>query len=101
MPGKIRLDLNSSAFLDDFLGLTAGELARIGKALKRLRSLDWETFHRHPGFRWEEVGHIRAPNGGAAHSLRLSKKYRALAYRDGDYLRMLSLHLDHDSAYEG
>ncbi len=44
---------------------------------------------------------FQARNGKPAHSFRLSQKYRALAYREGDYLRVLSLHLDHDSAYKG
>ena len=101
MPGRVLLDLNSPGFLDDFLDLDRAELARVSKALKRIRSVDWETLLHHPGFRWEQVQHIRAPNGATSHSLRLSQKYRALAYRDGDYLRIVSLHLDHDSAYDG
>jgi len=34
-----------------------------------------------------------------AHSLGLSQRFRALAFREGDYLCLMSLHLDHDSAY--
>ncbi|MDA4132947.1 MAG: hypothetical protein OK454_07465 [Thaumarchaeota archaeon] len=101
MAGKVVLDLNNPVFLDDFLTLDRSELARVVKALKKIRSMDWDTFVKHRGSRWEEIGHIAAPNGNPAHSLRLSQKYRALAYREGDYLRVLSLHLDHDSAYEG
>ena len=100
MPGKILLDLKNPVFLDDFFSLDKTELARVAKALKKIRSMDWETFVKHRGSRWEEIGHIEAPHGGPAHSFRLSQKYRALAYRDGDFLRLLSLHLDHDSAYE-
>lgn len=97
----ILLDLNSPVFLDELLSLDPTELSRVAKGLKKLRSMDWPTFLRHPGFRWEAIGHIKAPNGQPAHSFRLSQKYRALAYRDGDFLRVLSLHLDHDSAYKG
>ncbi|MHB8878010.1 MAG: hypothetical protein ACYC8T_30305 [Myxococcaceae bacterium] len=87
MAGRVILDLNSPVFLDEFLSLDKAELARVVKALKKIRSM-------------EEIGHILAPTGKPAHSFRLSQKYRALAYRDGDFLRVLSLHLDHDSAYE-
>jgi hypothetical protein len=55
--------------------------------------------YRHTGFKWEAIRHIRTPNGATAHSLRLSEKIRAIAYRDGDFLRIISLHLDRDSAY--
>ncbi len=101
MASKVVLDLNNPVFLDEFLALDKTELARVTKALKKIRSMDWETFAKHRGSRWEEIGHIEAPNGRPAHSFRLSQKYRALGYRDGDFLRVLSLHLDHDSAYEG
>jgi hypothetical protein len=98
---RILLDLNSPVFLDDFLALDNTELARVARALKKIRGMDWETFIRHRGSRWEEIGHIEAPNGRPIHSFRLSQKYRALAYREGNFLRVLSLHLDHDPAYEG
>lgn len=101
MAGKVVLDLNNPVFLEAFLGLDKTELTRVAKGLKRIRAMDWETFLKHRGSRWEEIGHIDAPNGRPAYSLRLSQKYRALAYRDGAFLRVLSLHLDHDSAYEG
>jgi hypothetical protein len=99
--GRVVLDLNDPVFQDDLFSLDKSELARVVKALKKIRSMDWDTFVRHRGSRWEEIGHIVAPNGHPAHSFRLSQRYRALAYRDGDHLRVLSLHLDHDSAYEG
>lgn len=34
------------------------------------------------------------------YSFRFSKKYRATAYRDNNYLVMLALFVDHDSAYK-
>lgn len=104
MPGgadRIRLDLNSPKFQEVFLRLEASELKQVVAALRKLSSLDWETFYGHPGFRWEAIDHIATPNGAKAHSLRLSRKIRAIAYRDGEYLRLVSLHPDHDSAYEG
>ncbi len=100
MATRVRLDLNAPEFLDELLDLDKTELARVMKALKKLRSMDWETLQSHRGTHWEEIGHVLAPNGKPAHSLRLSQKYRALAYRDGDFLRLISLHLDHDSAYQ-
>ena len=42
----------------------------------------------------------RAGPGGAVDSIRLSQQIRAIGYRDGDFLRLVSLHPDHDSAYE-
>jgi hypothetical protein len=41
-----------------------------------------------------------APNGIKVYPLRLSQRICALAYRDGNFLRFLSLYPGHDSAYE-
>jgi hypothetical protein len=97
---RVRLDLNSPEFQDVFLRLGLNELKQVVAALHRLRGLDWTALYKHTGFRWEGIEHLKAPNGGKVYSLRLSQKVRALAYRDGDFLRLISLHPDHDSAYQ-
>lgn len=96
---RVKLDLNSPAFQDVFLLLELSELKRVVSSLERLRALDWNALYRHTGFKWEAIRHIRTPNGATAYSLRLTEKIRAIAYRDGDFLRIISLHPDHDSAY--
>ena len=96
---RVRLDLNSPEFQDVFFRLELSELTQVVGSLRRLRELDWNTLYRHPGFKWEAIRHIRTPNGATAYSLRLSERIRAIAYRDGDFLRLVSLHPDHDSAY--
>jgi len=95
----VRLDLNSPEFQDVFFRLELSELKQVVGALRRLRELDWTTLYRHTGFQWEAIRHIRTPSGATAYSLRLSEKIRAIAYRDGAFLRIVSLHPDHDSAY--
>jgi hypothetical protein len=97
---RIRLDLNSPAFQEIFFLLEASELKQVVASLRRLRELDWSTLYRHTGFHWEAIEHLNAPNGAKVCSLRLSRRIRALAFREGDFLRFLSLHPDHDSGYE-
>ena len=97
---RIRLDLNSPVFQDVFFRLQAEELKQVVASLRRLRELDWDSLYRHTGFRWEALEHLKAPNGAKVYSLRLSQRVRAVAFRDGDFLRLISLHPDHDSAYE-
>jgi len=82
-----------------FFRLELSELKQVVGALQRLRDLDWSTLYRHTGFQWEAIRHIRTPTGATAYSLRLSERIRAIAYRDGAFLRIISLHPDHDSAY--
>ena len=87
-------------FQDDFFTLETTELKQVVAALRRLRQMDWESVYSHSGLNWEALDHIKTPNGAKAYSLRLSRKMRAIGYRDGDFLRLVSLHTDHDSAYE-
>ena len=96
---RVRLDLNSPEFQEVFFRLETAELKQVVASLRRLSELDWAAIHRHTGFQWEAVKHLKAPNGAGVYSLRLSQKVRALAFRDGHFLRFVSLHPDHDSAY--
>jgi len=96
---RVRLDLNSPEFLDVFLRLEVAELKQVVASLRRLQGLDWSAVYRHTGFKWEAIRHIRTPSGATAYSLRLREKIRAIAVRDGDFLRIVSLHPDHDSTY--
>ena len=96
---RVKLDLNSPEFQEVFFRLELSELKQVVGALRRVPELDWNTVYRHTGFKWDAIRHIRTPNGATAYSLRLSEKIRAIAYRDGDFLRIISLHPDHDSGY--
>jgi hypothetical protein len=97
---RVRLDLNSPEFQDVLFQLESAELKQVVASLRRLGRLEWATSYRHTGFHWEAIEHLRAPNGARVYSLRLSQRIRALAYGDGDFLRLLSLHPEHDCAYE-
>jgi len=96
---RVRLDLNNPQFQDGFFTLEAAELKQVVVALRRLRQMEWDAVYSHPGLKWEAVGHIATPTGAKACTIRLSRKVRAICYRDGDFLRLVSLHPDHDSAY--
>ena len=96
---RVKLDLNGPEFQEVFFRLELSDPKQVVGSLRRLRELDWNTVYRHTGFEWEAIRHVRTPNGATAYSLRLSEKIRAIAYREGDFLRIISLHPDHDSAY--
>ena len=42
----------------------------------------------------------RTSSGGAVASIRITEKFRARVTRDGVFMRFISLHPDHDSAYK-
>ena len=97
---RVRLDLNSPEFQEVFFRLEVTDLKQVVASLGRLRELEWNTLYRHTGFQWELIEHVKGPNGAKVYSLRLSQRIRAIAFRDGDFLRLTSLHPDHDSAYK-
>ena len=99
-PKPVRLDLNSPEFQDVLFRLDQEDLRQVVAGLRRLRELDWNSLYRHTGFRWEAIEHLKAPNGSTVYALRLSQRIRALAFRDSEFLRFVSLHPDHDSAYQ-
>jgi hypothetical protein len=96
----VRIDLNSSEFQDVFFRLEVDDLKHVMAGLRRLRAMDWNTLYRHPGFRWEAIEHLSVPGQPKIHSIRFSQRIRAIGFRDGDCLRLTSLHPDHDSAYD-
>ena len=97
---RIRLDLNSPEFQDVFFRLEAADLKQVVSALRRLRELDWNELYRHTGFQWEAMEYLKAGGGDKVYSLRLSQRIRAVGLRDGNFLRLVSLHPDQDSTYE-
>jgi hypothetical protein len=98
-PALVRLDLNSPEFQAQFFALERTMLSQVVEVLDRLRKLAWIDVSRSPGLKWEKIGRT-APNGEPLYSLRITQKVRAVGFREGDYLRLVSLHADHDSAYK-
>jgi hypothetical protein len=99
-PERIRLDLNDIEFQEDLFNLSKENQANLLSTLRRLSQMTWDQVYRDPGLRWEAVRIRTGPKGGRLYTLRISRGFRAVAYREGQWLKILSLHPDHDSAYE-
>jgi len=100
----IQLDLNNPEFQANLLALEkseAGPLATVSvlKTLRLLQAMNWDQLQSSKGLRWELIQSRQGPAGQRLYSLRISRSCRAVAWRDGPWLRLLSLHPDHDSAY--
>lgn len=91
---KVLLDLNTPGFLDDLFDLDAPEVKKVFKTLKKLRGLTWNEVFRDRGLNWEEV-----KSTPGKYTIRLSQSYRAVATREGGWMRFAALHQDHDGAY--
>ncbi|TMH88315.1 MAG: hypothetical protein E6H42_02855 [Betaproteobacteria bacterium] len=97
---KVRLDLNGEIFQKTWLQLDKSERDRVTDTLKKLLQLTWDQLYRDPGLKWEKVSSIKPPQGiDAIYTLRITRSRRATAYRQGDFLRFLTIEPDHDAAY--
>lgn len=96
----VRLDLNNPVFQRDLFALQKAERHAALEMLAKLRQLSWNQLYRDKGLRWEKIVSVKPPAGiDALYSLRITQARRAVAYRDGGFVRLLSIPRDHDATY--
>lgn len=89
--GSVRLDLNNPVFQENLLGLQKPERHAALEPLSKLRQMTWNQVYRDSGLKWEKIASIKPPPGiDAIYSLRITQSRRAIAYRDGDFIRLLT-----------
>ena len=97
---KVRLDLNNPVFQEQLLMLQKPERHAALDTLNKIRQLTWNQLYRDPGLKWEKITSIKPPKGmNSLYSLRISRARRAIAHRDSDFIRLLTIAPDHDAAY--
>lgn len=97
---KVLLDLNNPLFQAQLFGMQKPERHAAFDTLNKIRQLTWTQVYRDSGLKWEKISSIRPPDGvDALYSFRLNQSRRATAFRDGRYLRLLTVAPDHDSTY--
>lgn len=96
----IRLDLNNLVFQENILSLQKPERHAALDTLNKIRQLTWNQLYRDNGLKWEKVVSVKPPAGvDAIYSLRITQSRRATAFRDSDFIRLLTIAPDHDSTY--
>jgi hypothetical protein len=100
MSGLVRPDLNNPEFQRQLFSLQSDQTLAVISALKKISQLTWEQVYKDKGLRWEAIESRTRKNGTRLYSFRITQKFRALAHREGEWMRCVSLHPDHDSAYE-
>lgn len=95
----VRLDLNNEVFQRHLFALQSVQQRAVLNTLRKLSAMTWQQVYTDRGLRWEAILSRTGPHGLRLYSLRLGKGFRAVAVREGEWLRLLTLHPDHDSAY--
>jgi hypothetical protein len=88
-----KVDFSDIQVLEQLIRLEKAQQLAVLKTMRKLMQLTWQQVYRDSGLNWEAVG-----NGD--YTIRINLKIRALVHRVGDYVQFVSLHPDHDSAYE-
>jgi hypothetical protein len=96
---SVQLDLNNPVFQRQWFALPKEAQWRVLGTLRKLAGMTWGQAYQDRGLRWEVVHTRPGLHGGRLYSFRISRGFRGLAYREAPWMRLLSLHPDHDTAY--
>ena len=98
--GLVRLDLNNPIFQANLLDLQKLDRHSALETLNKLRRMSWGQIYRDNGLKWEKIISVAPPAGiTSLYSFRITQSRRATAYRDGDFIRFLTISSDHDATY--
>ena len=96
----VLLDLNNPVFQENLFALQKPERHAALDTLCKIRQMTWPQVYRDNGLKWEKIVSVRPPAGiDAIYSLRITQARRATAFRDGQFMRLLTVASDHDSTY--
>lgn len=96
----MKIDLNYPPFQKDLFSLNKTELAAFIRTAKKIVKMDLTQIQQSSGFNLEKIRHMTDPAGRILYSIRVSKSFRAVVTIESAFLRFVSLHPDHDSAYK-
>ena len=97
---RVRLDLNNPVFQESLSTLQKLECHAALDTLDMLRQMTWNQVYRDRGLKWEKIVSVKPPPGiDALYSMRITQARRAVACRDGEFVRLLWIAPDHDSTY--
>jgi hypothetical protein len=96
----VKVDLNFPPFQNDLFSLNKNELVAFIRTSKKLTKIDLDQIQKSSGFNLEKIRTMKSPAGKTLYSIRVTRSFRAVLAIENDYLRFVSLHPDHDSAYK-
>ena len=95
----MKIDLNFPSFQEDLFSLDRKELNAFIRTAKKLAKMDLDQIQHSSGLNLEKIKAVKSPAGKVLYSIRVTKSFRAVLIIEDNYLRFISLHPDHDSAY--
>src|SRR2546423_1394439 len=96
----ILLDLDDAEFQANWFTLKKEDRAAVLQACAKLSAMEWNDVYKDNGLNCEMIKSRTSPDGSRIYSIRVSRKFRAAVLPRGKALSFISLHPDHDSAYQ-
>ena len=96
----MKIDLNFPPFQQDLFSLDKTKLSIFVQSVKKINKMDLRQVQKSSGLNLEKIKNIKTPNGKTLYSIRMSKSFRAVICIEDDFIRFISLHPDHDTAYK-
>lgn len=101
----VKVDLSYPKIQLEIASLQVSEQISLLDSLSKIEKMTWTQVYatssktQKRGLNWEVLSGQTTANGKIIASIRITSKFRARVSRDGIYMRFISLHPDHDSAY--
>ena len=96
----MKIDLNFPPFQQDLFSLDKTKLSIFVQSVRKINKMDLRQVQQSSGLNLEKIKNIKTPNGKTLYSIRMSKSFRAVICIEDDFIRFISLHPDHESAYK-
>ena len=96
----MKIDLNFPPFQQDLFSLDKTQLTAFVKSAKKINKMDLRQVRQSSELNLEKIKNLKTSNGKTLYSIRMSKSFRAVICIEDDFIRFISLHPDHDSAYK-
>ena len=96
----MKIDLNFPPFQQDLFSLDKTKLSIFVQSVKKINKMDLRQVQQSSGLNLEKIKNIKTPNGKTLYSIRMSKSFRAVICIEDDFIRFISLHPVHESAYK-
>ena len=96
----MKIDLNFPPFEQDLFSLDKTQLTAFVKSVKKINKMDLRQVQQSSGLNLEKIKNLKTSNGKTLYSIRMSKSFRAVICIEDDFIRFISLHPNHDSAYK-
>lgn len=96
----MKIDLNFPPFQQDLFSLDKTQLTAFVKSVKKINKMNLSRVQQSSGLNLEKIKNLKTSNGKTLYSIRMSKSFRAVICIEDDFIRFISLHPDHDSAYK-